>query len=86
MTTAAENLEALADVDRQNRVGRTVQQVAPVSAAVAVLAYLLSFAGIDLAPLDPDSENLPEYVVASLIALGTWLSARHMNRPTATAE
>jgi hypothetical protein len=84
MTSPALQAEQLAEADRENRVARTVQQVAPAAAIVTLVEYLASFLGIDLAPLDPESLAVPTYVSAALIGVGTWLFARRANQPPAS--
>lgn len=77
---AVASLHELHDLDRSNRVGRTLQQLLPSAAVVTILEYVVSFARIDLAPLDPESTSLPTVVTAAAITLGTWWQARRMNR------
>lgn len=75
-------LDALAEVERSNRVGRTVVQVGTNAAGFTLLEYALAYFNADLNPIEAGvQQQFPNGVKESLIVLGAWLLARWMNRP-----
>lgn len=84
MTTAKERaqLDELAEVDRSNRVGRTVVQVGASAAAFTIAEYVLAYFDLDLDPIEDGlQQQIPNGVKEALIVLGAWGIARYMNRP-----
>lgn len=84
MTTKKEReqLAELAEVERSNRVGRTVVQVGTPAAGFTLLEWALAFPGLDLDPLtDGVQHSFPNGVKEALIVLTAWAIARYMNRP-----
>ena len=84
MTTAKERaaLAELAEVDRSNKVGRTVVQVGAPAAFFTLTEWFLAYFDVDLDPIeDGIQQQLPNGVKEALIVLGAWAIARYMNRP-----
>lgn len=84
MTTAKERaqLAELEEIDRSNRVGRTVVQVGASAAGFTLVEYVLAFFGVDLDPIAEGVQHqIPNGVKEALIVLGAWGIARYMNRP-----
>lgn len=76
--TVKEDLDALGEVDRQNRVARTTVQVGVPGALVIVGTWVASLAHLDL---DPGAgRDIPANVTAALIVLITAVLAAGMNR------
>lgn len=75
----AADLEALAEVDRSGRVGRTTTQVTIPAALVVIGAWVARLADVDLNPLEGVDE-MPADVVAAFVAILTVALARRMNR------
>ena len=89
MVTKAEKaaLAELAEVDRSNRVGRTVVQVGASAAAFTLIEYVLAFFNADLDPIEKGTQTqIPNGVKEALIVLGAWGIARYMNRPVNDSE
>lgn len=74
-----DGLDALAEVDRQNRIGRSQTQVGLPGAVVVIGAWLLRLFDIDLNPA-ADSRDMPPEVVAAFIVISAALLVRSMNR------
>lgn len=84
MTTKQEReqLAELAEVERSNRVGRTVVQVGTPAAGFTLLEYALAYFNADLNPVEAGvQQQFPNGVKEALIVLGAWALARWMNRP-----
>lgn len=84
MTTKKEReqLAELAEVERSNRVGRTVVQVGASAAGFTLVEYALAYLNVDLDPLTEGVQHqIPNGVKEALIVVGAWAIARYMNRP-----
>ena len=72
------DLEAVADLDRSGRVGRTAVQVGVPGALVVIGSWAARLAGLDL---DPGAgTDLPADVAGAFVAVLGVLLAVHMNR------
>lgn len=84
MTTAKERaqLAELAEVDRSNRVGRTVIQYGTPALLFTLLEWILGYFDADLDPrTDGVQDQFPLGVKEALTGLAVWTLARYMNRP-----
>lgn len=82
--TPDEKLDALAQIDREGRVGRTVVQVTIPTAIVGIGTWLCAMLGVDL---DPGAgTDLPAEQVGYFIAVVTGLIAWVMNRRPGSDE
>lgn len=79
MPTAAESLDALAEVDRGSRIGRTSLQASIATAAVTLFEWLCALQGWDLDPYG-EGTGLPSTVTAALVGTGTVSLSYAMNR------
>lgn len=82
----ARELDDLAELERQRKLGRTAQQLTTGAAAVILLNYVARLAGVDLDPYPGDGVDLPSSVGAALLVAVGQLAAWRMNRrkaPTA---
>lgn len=79
--TANADLEALGEVDRQNRVARTVVQSGTSGAAVTLIEYPLAYFRLDLDPWSKGTQiHFPTAFTAALFITGAGLMAWWMNR------
>lgn len=72
-------LEALAEVDRGSRIGRTSLQATIATGVVSLVEYALALQKWDLDPWS-DGTGMPSTVVASLVGLITVALSFLMNR------
>lgn len=84
MTTKKERaeLEALAEIERSNKVGRTTIQAGTSAALVTCIEFVAAYPGLDLNPWDPGTQaHFPPVLTGALFVLLAWAAARWMNRP-----
>lgn len=74
-----DELDALAEVDRAGRIGRTTTQVGIPSALMVIAVWALRLWGVDLNPAAGE-EEMPAEVVAAFVAVLTVVLAFRMNR------
>lgn len=79
MPTAAESLDALAEVDRGSRIGRTSLQATIAAGVVVLVEYACALGGWDLDPWS-DGTGMPTTVATTFGGLLTILLSLAMNR------